>query len=223
MSMLYAGLPLAWSAPFILAIWAAAARRPRACSVPQTKAGNGSETVEPSGLDWVLRQAAAEAAARCRSASGHIELALGNIDPGCINPGALQNAMREVMVSAVDASSSGRVLVTAAARGNQMQIRVTDDGAGSDHAGRTASLCQAAALLALQDGSMTVEVRPDRGTTVTIRLPAQANELDPAEAWPGDREPPVAGASLCPGSIRVHTQGAALEEASYAGRKAALS
>ncbi len=78
------------------------------------------------------------------------------------------------MLSAINAAPGGEVLVTAATLGSQLHIRITDDSPETDQPGREIALRQTGALIALQGGSIVVEVRTGRGTTVTIRLPVPA-------------------------------------------------
>jgi signal transduction histidine kinase len=88
-----------------------------------------------------------------------------------VAPGTLGIALRQTMLTAIHAAAGGQVLVTAMALGSQLHIRVTDDGPGADQLNREALTREAQTLIALQGGSVVVEARPGKGTTVSIRLP----------------------------------------------------
>jgi signal transduction histidine kinase len=91
--------------------------------------------------------------------------------PVHVDPGALRKALRETMLIAIRAAPGGQVLVTALTLGSQLHIRITDDGLGADQRDREMLTRSAEASIALQGGSIAVEVRPGHGTMVTVRLP----------------------------------------------------
>jgi len=184
MSIVQSGLPLALSMPFILAAWIAFVHRQRAAMGQRATPDATSERSPDDPVDTCIGGAAVdlEAALRqiiisvnsaARLRSGRIELAVGAGLPLTvqINPSALWTALLATMLAGINAAPGGQVLVTAATFGSQLHIGITDDGQGTDQCLRETSMRQAEALIALQGGSIAVEARPGRGTTVTIRIP----------------------------------------------------
>jgi hypothetical protein len=74
------------------------------------------------------------------------------------------------------------VLVGAGRHGGRVRISVLDDGTSGDRPVQEAQLREAARLVALQGGTLEVNVRKEAGTTVEIRLPEPA--AVPASAGP---------------------------------------
>jgi signal transduction histidine kinase len=190
MSIVQSGLPLALSMPFILAAWIAFLHRQRDAKWPEVTpdvtaelrqddtdaVGGAAAAVE---LEAALQEAVFMVDAAARSRWVRIELAIGVPMAVPANPSALRTALRDTMLTAINAAPGGQVLVTAATLGSQLHIRVTDDGQGTDQQLRETSMRQTGALIALRGGSIVVEARPGRGTSVTLRLPM------PASAEPG--------------------------------------
>lgn len=174
MGIIQSGLPLALSVPFILAGWRGFVHRRRsvvsrsAAPCRAAEVGFAAQTID---LEASLRAAVEEVGAVARAHWVGLELAMGAPMTVHTDPGTLRTALHEAMITAIAASPGGEVLVTATVLGPQIHIRVTDDGPGIDERVRQASLRAAGALIALQGGSILVETRPGRGTTVTIRLP----------------------------------------------------
>ena len=84
---------------------------------------------------------------------------------------ALRAVLSELVGSAVRHTPGGRVLLSAIRLGGRVQIAVIDDGAGPEAAVQEAALREMAQLVALQGGTIEVEVQPGEGTTVLVRLP----------------------------------------------------
>ena len=175
MSIVQSGLPLALAMPFILAAWIALVHRQRV-SMSQTGPYATAETggADPVDLEAALREAVIAVDSVARSRWVRIEVAAGAPMAVPVNPSALRTALRDTMLTAINAAPGGQVLVTAATLGRQLHIRITDDGPGTDQGVRETSMRQTEALIALQGGSIAVEARPGRGTTVTMRLPMPA-------------------------------------------------
>ncbi len=107
-----------------------------------------------------------------------------------IQPGlavrADRSALRQIIAgplrSALDRSACGRVLVGAGRHGGRVQISVLDDGIPVDRVVQEAQLRGATRLVALQGGTLDVNVRANAGTTVVIRLLEAAGAPAPAAA-----------------------------------------
>ncbi len=85
---------------------------------------------------------------------------------------ALTDLLEEILAAAVHHAPYGRVLMTATHSGVQVGIAVTDDCAGADPAERRASLRSMTERMALRGLVLDIDVRPDIGTSMTLRLPA---------------------------------------------------
>ena len=191
MSIVQAGLLLAFCTPFAAAPWIAFTHRART-----TARDHAAPIAEPVAIGFAATMVDLESAIRqaalidtpAGSRRARIELAVSAAAAVHVDPNALETALRDTLRSAIDAAAGGQVLVTTATPGRQLHIRVTDDGPGVDQQRREMSLRAAQTLIALQGGSMTVEARTGRGTTVTIRLPLPAGaEAETIEA----ARPPV--------------------------------
>jgi signal transduction histidine kinase len=88
---------------------------------------------------------------------------------------ALRAVLSELVGNAVEHAPGGRVLVSAVRLGGRVQIAVIDDGAGPEAALQEAALREVAQVVALQGGTIDVEVHPGEGTTVLVRLPEPAD------------------------------------------------
>ncbi len=185
MSIVQFGLLLAVAMPFILAGRMAFMRwqpaEASSCSNPEIAGfdpGGSERSTEPVDVDAALREIAAAAIQVARPRWVRIDLALEAAMTLPLDPGVLKVAVRDTISAAIHAAPGGQVLVAAVILGSQLHIRVTDDGAGVDQRLREAAMRQTQALIAMQGGSVAVEARPGRGTTVTIRLPLPASEVE---------------------------------------------
>ncbi len=134
----------------------------------QRAAAFASETLDIAGT---IQEVIDSLRTRARASWVKIGIAVG---PGIlvhVDPGALMMALRETLLTAIRDAPGGQVMVTAAVLGSQLHIRVTDDGMSADEVRRAALVRGAEAMIALQGGSIDVEARPGKYTTVTIRLP----------------------------------------------------
>jgi signal transduction histidine kinase len=84
---------------------------------------------------------------------------------------ALRAVLSELVGNAVQHAPGGRVLVSAIRLGGRVQIAVIDDGAGPEAAVQEAALREVVQVVALQGGTIDVEVHAGEGTTVLVRLP----------------------------------------------------
>ena len=202
MSIVQPGLIFALSAPFLLAIWIAFTRRPRAMTSESAAPGWAAEATsfepinarfesEIVGLEAMVREAAAAVSDLARTHWVRIEQAVSAAITVHVDPNALGPALRETMLTAIRAAPGGQVLVTAATLGSQLHIRITDDGPGADQFDREISVRGAGGMIALQGGSIAVEARPGQGTTVIVRLPLPGEATD--EACPTAQRQILAG------------------------------
>jgi signal transduction histidine kinase len=181
MSIVQSGLPLALSAPFILAAWIAFLHRQRPTTCPESPyppvEANEADLLDlylgsvAVDLDAALREAAAAVEPVACSRGVRMELAVGAAMIVPVHASVLRMALRNTMLAAIDAAPGGQVLITAASLGRQLYIGIIDDGRGIDQQAREISMRQTETLIALQGGSIAIEARPGRGTVVTIRLP----------------------------------------------------
>ena len=179
MSVVQLGLLLAIFAPFALALWVAYQRGPRASTnranrpdivaeFPLTRVSFAAETME---IEPAVRSAADAVHHEARARFVQIELAVRPGTKAHVDPRALRSALHATVLTAVHATPGGQVLITTQTLGSQLHIRITDDGRNADQLTRERQARGAEELIALQGGSIAVEVRSGRGTTVTIRLP----------------------------------------------------
>lgn len=181
MSIVLPGLLLTLGAPFGLAVWIAFTHRRRTTASERAVADQTARAVRPAAgsrfaaeavdLEPAIREVAAALASVARAHLVRIDLAVSDAMTVHMDPTVLGMALRETMLTAIQAAAGGQVLVTTLTLGSQLHIRVTDDGLGADQQDREVSTRGAEALIALQGGSLAVEARPGRGTTVTVRLP----------------------------------------------------
>jgi hypothetical protein len=184
MSIVQSGLALALAMPFILAVWIWIVflhRQPAtACATrPYTLAeacGADPHLVAPFvDLEAALRDVLVVVEAVARSRWVSMELAVDPAMTVSMDPSALRMALHDIMVTAINATLGGQVLVAAATFGRELHIRITYDGSGADQQCRETSMRRTEASIALQGGSIAIEARPGRGTTVTVRLPMPAS------------------------------------------------
>jgi hypothetical protein len=90
---------------------------------------------------------------------------------------ALTDLLEEMLVAAIHAAPASRILLTAAARGDRVAICLTDDVPNADPDLRRARLRSLMERVALRGGVLDVEVRPDEGTTMTLRLNAASADI----------------------------------------------
>jgi hypothetical protein len=198
MSMVQLGLLSAMSAPFGFAIWVAARRWP----MPLGTIGEMADATGEYSGDWanspdeesldaesVVRAAADDLRDLARSNFVRVEMA---VSPGVrsrICGVASRHALRAMVRTAITAAPGGQVLITAVAHGDQILIKVMDDGANTDQTSRESAARSTETLLAPQGGSILVETNPLLGTTVTLWLSSlgdvspYADEMSDAPDW----------------------------------------
>jgi signal transduction histidine kinase len=82
----------------------------------------------------------------------------------------LADLVAELLTAAIHGAPGSRLLLTAAAHGDRVHVRVTDDLAGADPAVRAAGVRDLMQRVALRGGSLNIDVRPAEGTTLTLRF-----------------------------------------------------
>jgi hypothetical protein len=85
---------------------------------------------------------------------------------------ALVDLLEDLVAAAVHAAPASRLLLTATAFGDRIYVGVTDDVPGANPAVRAGSVRSLVERAASRGGVLEVDVRPDEGTTLTLRLAA---------------------------------------------------
>jgi hypothetical protein len=133
---------------------------------PDDRTGGGADL----DLETELRAAATGMAAILAGKHARITIA---VRPGLrvrTSPSALRAVLHDVLYQAViDAAS--HVLLAAASEPGRIRIAVTDNGRAVTPLGRESVLRGAAAMLAMQGGSMQIDRHPGEGMTVALHLP----------------------------------------------------
>jgi hypothetical protein len=101
---------------------------------------------------------------------------------------ALADLVEELLGAAVHAAPASRLLLTASAQGDHVEIATTDDVPNADPDLRAARVRGLMERVSIRGGSLHIDVRPSEGTTMTLRLAAGAERRgSPRQA------PPIAG------------------------------
>ena len=87
------------------------------------------------------------------------------------NRSSLRAALTDVVGCALRDPSCGRVLLAATRQAGRVRIAVTDDSIATPKTAREAMLRWVSETIALQGGSMHIDVRPGEGTTVALHFP----------------------------------------------------
>lgn len=82
----------------------------------------------------------------------------------------LRELLGAMLTHAIHAKSTGRVLLGAMRHAGRVQIAVIDEATGVDRATQQAELQHAMQLAAMQGATLEVDVRPNEGTTLLLRL-----------------------------------------------------
>jgi hypothetical protein len=88
----------------------------------------------------------------------------------------LADLLEEMLSTAIHAAPASRILLTAAAQGEHVAICITDDIPYADADVRRASVRGLTERVALRGGTLDIAVRPNEGTTMTLRLGAALDE-----------------------------------------------
>jgi len=95
---------------------------------------------------------------------------------GRMRPAMLADILEELLAAAIHGAPGSRLLLTAAAHGDRIYIGITDDMPGADPALRMAGVRGLMERVAMRGGSLDIDVRPNEGTTMTLRLATVADE-----------------------------------------------
>jgi hypothetical protein len=98
---------------------------------------------------------------------------------------ALADLLEEMLAAVIHAAPLSRILLTAAAHGGSVSISITDDIPNADQDLRRAGVRGLMQRVAMRGGALDVDVRPDEGTTMTLRLSAASEDRSPAESASG--------------------------------------
>jgi hypothetical protein len=82
----------------------------------------------------------------------------------------LADVLEELLTVAVQVAPASRLLLTAVEDGGRVDIGITDDMPGGDAALRLGRIATLTERLKLRGDSLVVHVRPNEGTTMTLRL-----------------------------------------------------
>ncbi len=115
---------------------------------------------------------------------------------GCRSAGEVLHIGREALLNAYRHAHASLVRLELSQEGDDLVLRVLDDGVGIDEPARTFGAAPGRwGLLGMRErawqlgGSLSVESRPGGGTAVTLRLPIAAAD-DAAPSASDEREPP---------------------------------
>jgi hypothetical protein len=153
-------------------------------------------------VETELRAAAAEIVPLLFRYKTRIDVA---IRPGLMlraNRSALREILHEVLRRAVLDTATEQLLLTAAPEPGRVRIAITDDSPATATSARQAALRDTAALLAMQGGSMHIDVRPGQGTIVALYWPAPLSPVISRETRSDARNTPEQPA-LRPEPIQV--------------------
>jgi hypothetical protein len=185
---------VAASCVFILAGWRS--KKPGDATAP--RGGNGP-LADPlwaeADLDLAEGRSQADAAAALRLAVKRLAPIMANhgVQAEIAAPSgllvrmrgaALTDLLEEMLVATIRAAPASRLLLTTAARGERIAISITDDLPDADPAVRRAGVRALREHAAMRGGSLDVEVRPNEGTTTTLRLTAVRETEDLAASEP---------------------------------------
>jgi hypothetical protein len=111
---------------------------------------------------------------------------------------ALADLLEEMLGAAIHAAPASRVLLTAVTQGERVAISITDDMPNGDADVRRACVRGLMERVALRGGSLDVDVRPQEGTTMTLRLAAAREEGEGQGSGGGAA---AVGPAVYPGSM----------------------
>jgi hypothetical protein len=115
---------------------------------------------------------------------------------------ALADLLEDLVAAAIHAAPASRLLLTAAAYGDRIYVGVTDDVPGADPAVRAGSARSLMERIAMRGGALDIDVRPNEGTTMTLRLSAVGEDWQSKR----DRTPPEPAKGPSAPLIAVHAR-----------------
>ncbi len=87
-----------------------------------------------------------------------------------MRPASLVDTIEELLAAAVQFAPASRMLLTAVADGDRVQINVTDDMPCGDAVARLGRIRTLTERVAMRGDSLVLDVRPQEGTTMSLRL-----------------------------------------------------
>lgn len=106
------------------------------------------------------------------------------VPPGLVarmRDAALSDMVEELLTATIHAAPTSRLLLTACAVGDYIEIAVTDDLPNADQAFRQAQIRTLHERVAVRGGTLHVTARPAEGTTIAMRLPGGRAKSGQAE------------------------------------------
>jgi signal transduction histidine kinase len=98
---------------------------------------------------------------------------------------ALADTLEELLTVALQAAPASRMLLTAVTENDRIAINVTDDMPGGDPAVRLSRVRTLKQRVTVRGDTLTVNVRPNEGTTMTLRLACAPAAAETPKAAPG--------------------------------------
>ncbi len=87
---------------------------------------------------------------------------------------ALADTLEELLAAALQAAPASRMLLTAVADGDRVQINLIDDMPGGDLVTRLGRIRTLTERVAMRGDSLVIDVRPKEGTIMTLRVAGDA-------------------------------------------------
>jgi hypothetical protein len=104
---------------------------------------------------------------------------------------ALTELLEDVLTAAVHGAPASRLLLTAAKYGDGIYVRIADDMPAADLTVRMGSVRILKERVAMRGGALHVDVRPNEGAILTLRLPGMIQDKE-ARALPEPAKGPAA-------------------------------
>ena len=136
-------------------------------SDPEIDVGASDAQADVGGA---IRQALKRMAPVMATQSVKVDVAAPSGMLGRMRGAALVDLLEELLAAAIHGAPGGRLLLTAANRGDRIHVGITDDLPGTDPAVRAARIRGLMERVALRGGSLDIEVRLAEGTTMTLRF-----------------------------------------------------
>ncbi|HBK07163.1 MAG TPA: hypothetical protein DDZ81_15150 [Acetobacteraceae bacterium] len=148
-----------------------------------------SPTQPQSDVEAAVRLALKRLAPMLKSQSVQADIAVA---PGLLvrmRVDTLADLVEELLGAAVHAAPTSRLLLTASAHGDQVEISITDDVPGAAPDVRAASVRGLMERVSIRGGSLNIDVHPAEGTTMTLRLAAGVERRTGREPRDATRAP----------------------------------
>ena len=103
---------------------------------------------------------------------------------------ALTDLLEDLLGAAIQSAPASRLLLTATKQGDGIYVGVTDDTPCADFTVRMESVRSLKQRVAMRGGALHVDVRPNEGATLTLRLPAVVEQDQPRRVLPEPAKTP---------------------------------